>query len=153
SSGWRCVASDGCGIRWRMLAVQIVSVSWTKASRGNPGAAQRNRIPRAFPLLGKMDGSDFIERHQFREAASGVFQEAPCSHEVLPLLSVQMDGLLLELTGGKLRVGFKWTEHLHGMPPLPREVYSRAVKGQAFVLSAGDSLQLRINGRHGGKGT
>jgi hypothetical protein len=72
---------------------------------------------------------------------------------VLPPLPADVDGFHLELMSGKLRVGFKWLERIHGMPPRPRDVYLRAIKGQAWVISAGDSMQLRINGRHGGEVT
>ena len=33
-----------------LLAVQWIRVTWTKASRGAPGATARNAVPRAFPL-------------------------------------------------------------------------------------------------------
>ncbi|GLZ13014.1 hypothetical protein Acsp04_32490 [Actinomadura sp. NBRC 104425] len=32
------------------VTIQLVRVSWTKASRGGPGAARRNACPEAFPL-------------------------------------------------------------------------------------------------------
>jgi hypothetical protein len=91
-----------------------------------------------------------VQRHVFREVAPGRFEETSRGTERVPALPTNMDGLLLEESGDKLNVCFKWDWQVHGMPPRPRHVVSGLVKPRVLVLAAGETLQLRVNGRHNG---
>jgi len=124
-----------------MLAIQLVTVTWTKASRGGPAAAQRNQLPRAFALLPHGGSLNVIQRHVFKEVASGEFESRIASSGQAPSPPTNVDGLLLEEADNQLVIGFSWNSHIHGMP-------NRGFKRQVAVLALGESAQVRVNGRH-----
>jgi len=125
-----------------LLAIQIVSVTWTKLSRGGPAAALRNRIPRAFLLHSHGKSLNVIQRHDYAEASSGEFECTSLSTGQAPVPPTNVEGLLLEQRqDGTLSIGFAWNGDVHGMPKRER-------KGRILVMLPGEVAQLRINGRH-----
>lgn len=123
------------------LAIQLVTVSWTKASRGGPAAARRNQLPRAFLLHAHGGSFNVIDRHAFMEVAPGEFSRRLSRTGQAPTLPAQVDGLLLEERGGQLVVGFRWDGNIHGKP-------DRGHRRRVGALAPGESAQLRLNGRH-----
>jgi hypothetical protein len=124
-----------------MLAIQIVTVQWSKRSRGGDAAAVRNRIARAFLLKSHAGSLNVIDRRGFAEDGAGGFVARVDSTGPAPQPPCNSDGLLLQMCDGHLLVGFEWDLHRHGMPRRER-------KRRAAVLRPGESAQLRVNGRH-----
>jgi hypothetical protein len=124
-----------------MLAIQIVTVTWTKASRGGATAADRNQIPRAFELRLHEGSPNVIQRHVFKEFSAGKFESRPVTFGQAPSLPAHVEGLLLEKTADNLVVGFSWIRNIHGMP-------DRGHKRRVASLVDGESAQIRVNGRH-----
>ena len=123
------------------FAVQIVSVHWTKRSRGYPAADRRNQIPRAFPLLPQGENFQVIERRDFREMDSGEFACVAVRTGTAISLPRIIDGLALEAQGNQLLVQLQWNVNFHGMPR--RHSPSRTLR-----IAAGEVAQISINGRH-----
>jgi hypothetical protein len=124
-----------------VLAIQIISVAWTKASRGGVAAAQRNQIPRAFLLRSHGGSLNVIQRHAFNEIAPGEFESKAITAGQAPTPPTNVEGLLLEEANDELVIGFSWNPIIHGMP-------NRGLKRRLVALSAGTSAQVRVNGRH-----
>ena len=123
-----------------MLAIQIITVTWTKASRGGSAAAKRNQIPRAFVLRSHGGSLNVIQRHAFNEVASGEFESRAFTSGQAPSPPTSIEGLLLEEVNNELIIGFSWNGNVHGMP-------NRGVKRRVGVLAAGENAQVRVNGR------
>lgn len=124
-----------------MLAIQLVTVSWTKASRGGSAAAQRNQLPRAFVLRPHGASLNVIQRHAFNEVASGEFESRIATSGQAPSPPTTIEGLLLEEADNELHIGFSWNRGIHGMP-------NRGFRRRMIVLASGESGQVRVNGRH-----
>jgi hypothetical protein len=125
-----------------LLAIQIVSVTWTKLSRGGSAAALRNRIPRAFLLHRHGKSFNVVQRHDYAEVSSGEFDCTSFSSGQAPTPPTDVEGLLLERRqDGSLSIGFAWNGNVHGMPKRER-------KGKILVMFPGEVAQLHINGRH-----
>jgi|GEM_PF-5394666 len=123
------------------FAVQIVSVYWTKRSRGFPAADKRNQIARAFPLLSHTGHFHVIERRDFREADGGEFACASIRTGPAMVLPCKIDGLVLEWRGNQLLVRLKWDKGFHGMP-------LRHSPSRTLTIAAGETAQISMNGRH-----
>ncbi len=128
-----------------VLAIQVITVFWTKSGRASPVAARRNQIPRAFELRRHGGSLNVIQRHAFHETASGDFSSHPpsCGRAPNPLKGI--DGLMLDHAGEGLSIGFWWDLGVHGMP-------YRNCSRRLVELKPGESVQLRVNGRHSGEG-
>lgn len=124
-----------------MLAIQIVTVTWTKASRGGVAAVDRNQIPRAFTLRLHGGSLNVVQRHVFKEVSAGKFESRPMTSGQAPSLPTDVEGLLLEQTADELVVGFSWSRNIHGMP-------DRGHRRRVASLVDGESAQIRVNGRH-----
>jgi hypothetical protein len=125
-----------------MIVVQHIETRWTKRSRGMPGAAARNAVPRVMPLPA------------FREEALGI-----CVHKVVADeehgydLHQRME--LIEPGPGFMRhwslrfviaetavlVEFRYSTGEHGLPR------RREGRHPLFRLAPGDVGTLHINGR------
>ncbi len=123
-----------------MIIAQLVEVLWTKASRGAPAAAERNRLPQALPLTPGSEGQVYLFRHHRFDEKDG-------------FAGVQLDGreaaqpprreqeLLLELhSDGTLILGLRHTLAT-GKPP-------RHERPQLLSAVLGEHAQLVVNGRH-----
>jgi hypothetical protein len=111
------------------VVVQHVQTSWTKLSRGEPGATRRNAVPRGFALP-EVTGS-FTHQVAVREW-----------EDFTPEFSVRTQlpaGLDVRVEPGRLRVLVD--------PPFPGATARRP----AVRLGPGEWLRWRINGRVSGE--
>ena len=124
------------------LAVQVVEILWSKATRGAPRSNERAALPRAFPMLpSPTEGAVFVLQrhcmaewvHQFSPRLEETTQapEVPCSLDVLRLAPLPQGGFLLG-----------WTGTPHGGQP------RRAPSRSALKLMPGQYARLVLNARH-----
>jgi hypothetical protein len=124
-----------------MVAVQLVKIVYTKASRGAPGATVRNRLPRTFPLSVSPTRRFLVERYRLLEHEG--FVATPPSIEIADEVPADMDDLVLEEhKDGSLELGLLWRVET-GMP-------RRDANRRALQLRAGATARLITNGRHTG---
>ncbi|AEV83590.1 hypothetical protein ACWT_2851 [Actinoplanes sp. SE50] len=110
------------------VIVQRVRTTWSKQSRGNPGAALRSAVPEAFPLPAA--GAPLFHDITVAEDEDFVPREA-----ILPQPPAAAFGL--RLVGNALRVQLP---NGHGAPArAPRPV---------LTLRRGDWLRWHLNNRH-----
>lgn len=125
-----------------VLAVQVIEILWTKATRGAPRSNERAALPRAFPMLPPpADGAVFVlQRHCMAEwsqqfsphlVESSQTAQVPSSVDVLRLAPRPQGGFLLGLTGTP-----------HGGQPWRRPDRS------ALELLPGQYARLIVNARH-----
>ena len=107
---------DFDGIQFSQIAmkttiyIQKIRTDWTKASRGAPKAALRNRVPELLPFdLSIMDGPDFL----FQEIRFSEYDFA--RPEVKPVKAINHNqvrqyGLAFEEADGDNRNVFFWSE-------------------------------------------
>jgi hypothetical protein len=124
-----------------VLAIQVVTVTWTKASRGGTAAVQRNQIPRAFMLRSHGGSLNVIQRHAFKEIAAGEFESRAITIGQAPSPPTNIEGLLLDEVNNEVVIGFSWNGNVHGMP-------NRGVMRRLAVLASDENAQIRVNGRH-----
>ena len=128
------------------LIVQIISLRWSKQSRGGPGATARNKVARALPLHDTTSEGWHLERWHYQEAADGSFSPAPVRAGQFTSLPARFDGLLLshEVRQDQaiLKAQLCWDKYFHGMPP-------RHTPSSTLRLTVGETAQICINGRHG----
>lgn len=123
--------------------VQWVHTSWTKRSRGEPGATRRNAAPTAFPLPSARP--PFM--HRIRMDEHDGFEPHFTVHDGPPG-SRPHSGVLLKDDNGLLRIQLTVTPF--GMP-------RRWRRPPPVRIAPGDWLQWQINyrfaGTHGGEWT
>ena len=112
------------------VVVQHVQTSWTKLSRGGPGATRRNAVPAGFPLP-RLEGS-FTHEVAVRE-----WQDFQPEDSVRPELPAGLDA---REEYGRLRVLVD--------PPFPGA--TGPGRRPALRLEPGEWLRWRINGRVSG---
>lgn len=118
------------------LLVQRIRVVWTKASRGAPGAARRNAVPRALPFPTASDDAYVLHHATCLEEAGFT----PRSHQRHEDRHRDREGDLRFLTrDGTLHVGFEWSRET-GEP-------QRRGKHDALVLTKNVYGRLTVNGR------
>ncbi len=123
--------------RQAMIVLQAITVSWTKRSRGMPGAAKRNAVPEAWPVPDEGGCALLLQEVRFSEYRD--FTD--------PLVTVERDPgaerlhaayrLEFERTDAGLAVYFRG-DPLRPQYPGPRKV---------FTLGAGEWARLISNGR------
>jgi len=120
------------------VAVQIVEILWTKATRGAPRASERVALPRAMPLTA-MDAH--YQAEYFRIAEWNDFRVDRLASGTAPSLPRLERSLRLQwLDDGQLALGLLPGTR-EGKPP-------RAPRPQAIRLAPGEYARLMINGRH-----
>jgi hypothetical protein len=121
-----------------VLWVQQVDVTYTKASRGAPGAARRNALPRAFAMHVAGDAPFAFERYVLRERDGFV----PVRREAATSASApgRQNGLTLSAAAGRVTVGLRWSPFA-GRPP-------RRPVPRALELYPGQTARLFVNARH-----
>ncbi|CUI09513.1 hypothetical protein [Massilia antarctica] len=121
-----------------MIAVQIVEIRWTKATRGAPRATERALLPRAFALL--QTGSAYCCQHYLMREDDGfaavLTKEKQAEHAPRKERSL----LLREHDDGLLVLGLRW-DAAEGQP-------RRSGSNIAIRLAPGHSARLVLNGRH-----
>ena len=122
-----------------MLAVQIVEILWTKATRGAPRANERAALPRQFTLSGQT-GIYVSERHRLAEW-EGNFALQPVRVEVKQSVPGSEGELrITQENDGTVRLGFTGTSS-GGQP-------RRASIANALVVKPGGYVRLLVNARH-----
>ncbi|MFZ6874973.1 hypothetical protein ACO0LF_23165 [Undibacterium sp. Di27W] len=123
------------------FAIQVISICWSKRSRGAPAADRRNQIPRAFALSMQAGSFQVIERRDFHETPHGEFACLAVRTGIASILPCKVDGLLLEMQGNQLLARLQWDKHFHGMP-------KRYGPTRPLCMAPGETAQIIINGRH-----
>ena len=125
-----------------MIIVQHIETRWTKRSRGMPGAAARNAVPRVMPLPPGLDAAAGIYLHRVMADESDGF----ALHEVTGIIEpgqgfTEYWTLRLVPAGPAIVVEFKYAGQAHGLPP------RRENRHPVFRLEPGETGTLHINGR------
>jgi hypothetical protein len=125
-----------------MIIVQHIRTRWTKASRGMPGAAVRNTVPRTMPLQPVPDPAPGIHLH-------GVSADEADGFELRQKSAIIASGqqfttywsLRFHQEGASVRVEFRYLMEEHGLPGRERP------RHPLFTLAPGEIGALHINGR------
>lgn len=120
------------------VAVQIVEILWTKATRGAPRAGERVALPRALPLTA-MEANYQAEHFRIAEW-NGFRVDRLASGSAASLPRLERSLRLQWLDDGRLVLGLL-PGMREGKPP-------RAPRPQAIRLAPGEYARLTINGRH-----
>lgn len=121
-----------------MLAVQVVKISWTKATRGAPHSNMRSALPRAFPIDAGT-ATCIVQHHRMAEwegfeprmASVVQLQNYPGSVDALRIVAGRQGAFELGFIAGEL-------------PGQPRRHSIPA----AVVLLPGQYARLSMNARH-----
>jgi len=125
-----------------MIIVQHIEARWTKRSRGMPGAAARNAVPRVMPLPSFPPGPDGIRVHKVMVNEEHGFDLHQHTGIIEPGQSFTRYWTLQFVpTGTAVVVEFKYNREEHGLPP------RRATRHPIFLLAPGEVGTLHINGR------
>lgn len=121
-----------------LIAVQVVEIGWTKATRGAPRANERARLPRAFilPHTGAAYACQHYLMHEQEGFAAVLKKERQADRAPLKERSL----ILRERDDGVLVLGLKW-DPSEGQP-------RRSPSNSAIRLAPGQSARLVLNGRH-----
>ncbi|NHZ38622.1 hypothetical protein [Massilia aquatica] len=121
-----------------MIAVQVIEIRWTKATRGAPRANERAVLPRAFALL--QTGAQYVYQNYLMHERDGfaavLKKEKQVDHAPLKERSL----VLRPRDDGVLVLGLKW-DPSEGQPRRP-------ASGTALRLAPGQTARLILNGRH-----
>ncbi|NHZ37241.1 hypothetical protein [Massilia rubra] len=121
-----------------MIAVQVIEIRWTKATRGAPRANERAVLPRAFALLqaGAAYCYQYYLMHERDGFAAVLKKEKQVDHAPLKERSL----VLSPRDDGALALGLKW-DPSEGQP-------RRCASNSAIRLAPGQTARLVLNGRH-----
>lgn len=125
-----------------MIIVQHIETRWTKRSRGMPGAAARNAVPRVMPLPPGPEAAAGIYLHRVTADEDGGFD----LHQLTGIIEPGRDftkywTLQLVSAGSAIMVEFKYVAQAHGLPR------RRENRHPIFRLEPGETGTLHINGR------
>jgi hypothetical protein len=121
-----------------MLAVQVVEVLWTKATRGAPESNMRSALQRAYAI--ELLDAPYV-LHHVRLSEWEDFQPRMIRREGRPSIPRTEGGLSMKLgESGRIHLG------LIGNPSGGQPHRHPVV--EALTLSPGESARLIINGRH-----
>ncbi len=125
-----------------MIVVQHIETRWTKRSRGMPGAAARNAVPRVMPLPAFPEGPDGIRVHKVMADEARGFDLHQHTEIVAPGHGfTKYWALRFVPAGPDVVVELRYESHEHGLPP--RDETRRPI----FRLKPGEIGTLHINGR------
>jgi hypothetical protein len=125
-----------------MIIVQHIETRWTKRSRGMPGAASRNAVPRVMPLPPGPEAAAEIFLHRVMADEDDDFH----LRQVTGLIEPGRDftkywTLQLVPAGLAIIVEFGYVGQAHGLPP------RRENRHPVFRLEPGEIGTLHVNGR------
>ena len=121
-----------------MLVVQVVTILWTKRTRGAPRSRERVALPRAFPILTGA-GPCIVQHHRIAEWET--FSPTLVKSESLPSVPGRVEILRISReAGGRLILGFL------GTPAFGRP--KRHPIEKALAVASGDYVRLTVNARH-----
>ena len=136
----------GCGL------VQVIRVTWTKASRGGEGARSRNSVPSATEItvadLPDVNGSLCVDVSEWRE--HNQFVEPYHTYRKIPFASGFHFGCVtVSATMNGLQVDYQYDPGFVGAPD--RRGFApeghRAAKPRRFFARDGEWIQVCHNGR------
>ncbi|UXI67920.1 hypothetical protein [Tahibacter amnicola] len=120
------------------VAVQVVTIQWTKATRGAPGSIRRAALPRAFPLR---QGTGWCSIEHITLSEWEQFRAHHRVEEPLGQLPFEICSLRLRLeSADELSVGIGCTQHA-GQP-------WRIARPRVMGLGPGQSGRVATNARH-----
>lgn len=120
-----------------MLAIQVVNILWTKATRGAPRANERAALPRAFGLAAD-DGACLIQQHRMVEWRG--FAPELVRVECLPVVPASIEALRVRIAGAEAILGISGTS-FGGQP-------KRRAVPEAIRLLPGQWARISLNARH-----
>lgn len=125
-----------------MIIVQHIETRWTKRSRGMPGAAARNAVPRVMPLPPGAGAAAGIYLHRVTADEDSGFD----LHQVTGIIEpgqgfTKYWTLRLVPAKSAVVVEFGYVGQQHGQPP------RREHRHPVFRLEPGEVGTLHINGR------
>jgi hypothetical protein len=121
-----------------VIWVQQVDIIYTKASRGAPQSTARNRLPRAFVMVGTRDDAFYFEHYKLLESKDFVSELQESSSAASP--PKRKNSLAIELSENSVTLGLIWNGSI-GQP-------FRRNKLRAVTIRPGETARLSINGRH-----
>ena len=121
-----------------VIWVQQIDIIYTKASRGAPQATIRNRLRRAFAMLGGGGDAFYFEHYKLLESKDFVSNLHETSSAASP--PKRKNSLVIELAEKSLTLGLMWNASI-GQP-------RRNSKARAVTIKPGQTARLSINGRH-----
>jgi hypothetical protein len=145
-----------------MIIIQQIRVTWSKKSRGAPGAALRNAVPKSIPV--ELEECTFLfESYIFEEWDS--FKQKWAVHSANNLIPYHVGNLLLKYQNEALDIGFQWEYRIgkialgkiRGVSPWKfgsgvGYPYRHDIRS-AFHLSSGMFGRLIINGLYRRRGS
>jgi hypothetical protein len=125
-----------------MIIVQHIETKWTKRSRGMPGAAARNAVPRVLALPGFPKTPAGIRVHKVMAHEDHAFD----LHQRTEIIATGQDftrywTLQFVPAETAVLVSLKYSRDEHGLPP------RREVRHPILQLAPGETGALHINGR------
>lgn len=125
-----------------MIIVQHIETRWTKRSRGMPGAAARNAVPRVMALPPGPEAAAGIYLHRVVADEDGGFDLHQVTGTIEPGRGfTEYWTLRLVPAGPAVVVEFGYVARQHGLPP------RRGNRHPVFRLEPGEIGTLHINGR------
>ncbi len=128
-----------------LILVQVITIVWSKASRGGRAAGLRNRVPAALPIPAAFDlGTELrgIVHDVWYGEEDGFAHPRAADVRAVPVVDTVHHGdLALTPTDGMIRVDLNW-----GAFDTPRR---RPIRG-VMTLRPEEWGQLRYNGRSSG---
>jgi hypothetical protein len=125
------------------LVVQQIYTYWTKHSRGNPAASQRNAVPEVLPLdstriqVGKLQTNVVYHLVSFREQNS--FQPNP-EYILQDYPTLRYGCVAADIKNDEVIVVFRYNGTYGGAP-------TRDSKPQTFIVALNKWMQIIENGR------
>lgn len=124
-----------------MLVIQHLHTTWTKASRGMPGAGVRNAVPRALPLALPDAAADEVCLHHVAFDERDAFAARGRTESLQRARSYW--SLTIDREGDAFILSFAYDPSRHGLPlrhTVPR-------RNRLFTLARGQTARFHINGR------
>jgi hypothetical protein len=130
-----------------ILIVQTIRSTWTKISRGAPGAISRNTVPECLPIsLPNMDLKDLrVLYHEIAFEEKTGFQLPKEYIFINPGIVPQQGCITVERIANKVNVTYKYHRSLGGAP-------NRGVERRTIRADIGYWIQMRENGRFAWQG-
>jgi hypothetical protein len=125
-----------------VLIVQTIRSTWTKVSRGVPGAIARNTVPECLPIsLPKMDLKDLqVLYHEVAFDEATGFQSPMESIYINPTIYPQYGCTTVERIEREVHITYRYNSGIGGVP-------YRSVKRHTIRAGVGNWLQMCENGR------
>ena len=120
-----------------MIAIQIVQIIWTKASRGAPRANARAALPRAFTFE-QARAPYVVQQFVMNEAQD--FKPVRTRQDASPGTSHREGALTVMLENGLLILGFK--------PVVGSGKPRREPRSRMLSLNPGETARVLLNARH-----